>query len=93
MVSFVNINIKARSEAALTRIPSLGDRKPLSPTARIAAVGDVVEDLRVGILVPRSAKLCPALLNDGDGTHQSRVDKPDGRFPRSNPLLIDPVQN
>ena len=59
--SFVSITVKARRAGALTGIPSLGDRKPLSPTARVAAVGDVMEDLRVGVLEAQSARKWPGI--------------------------------
>ncbi len=90
--SLVSTTTKARSTGALTRIPSLSDRKPLSPTARIAAIGDVVEDLWVGVLVSGLARIVEKQPFDiVKGTHQRRIDKSDSLLTHSNPLLVDSI--
>ena len=43
---------KARKVDTLTGIPPLSDLEALSPAAGIAAIGDIVEDLGVGVLAP-----------------------------------------
>ena len=53
----VSTTIKARCPCELTRIPSLRDGKSLGSAARIAAVGNVVEDLWIRVLAPKSANL------------------------------------
>ena len=53
--SVVSIVVTIKSENELTRIPSLGDCKPLGPTAGVTAVCDVVEHLGVGVLGKKSA--------------------------------------